>query len=98
MSRKIEFALAARRAVSSLDNLVSSLNELDSIYKNSGYDSGGPNPITPADLGDCGVTPEDLASVSTFVENVNLFLNGGDPLEYDYAAKIDAFRTMPTQL
>lgn len=95
MSRKVEFALATRRAVTNFDNVVGALNELDDIFKGSGYTAGGTNPITAADLAGEDITPQDLANISTFTMNINLFLTGGEPANFDYAAKIDAFRTMP---
>ena len=96
--RKVDFALTLRRKVTQLDELVTALNELENIFKNSGYDASSSDPITAADLEGHDMTPQDLASVSTFTANINLFLTGGDPLEFDYASKIDAFREMPDNL
>lgn len=94
-ARKVDFALAVRHKITQLDDLVTALNELDDIYKSSGYDTSGSNPITLEDLEGHDIKPQDLANVSTFIMNINLFLTGGDPLEFDYASKINAFREMP---
>lgn len=96
MSRKAQFAEAARRLITNFDDLTGLLNELDDIYRNSGYTPSGSDPITDSDLEGLGITVQDLANVSTFTENLSLFLNNGDPLQFNYAAKIDALRTMPS--
>jgi hypothetical protein len=96
--RKVDFALTARHKITQFDQLVADLNELDDIYKASGYDTGGSDPITLEDLEGHDITPQDLANVSIFTANVNLFLTGGDPLEFDYASKINTFREMPNNI
>ena len=68
--------------------------ELDEIYEDSGYDSGGSNPITDDDLISHDITAQDLTNVSTFATNLALFLSNGDPLVFDYASAINAFRGM----
>ena len=94
MGRKLDFAEAVRTKVTALDDLVSSMNELRDIFQHSGYNAGGSDPITDEDLEALGMTAANLAAFNTFVENVNLFLKDGEPLQYDYAAAIDAFRNM----
>lgn len=95
MTRKLNFALTIRGKITQLDRLVADLNKLDEIYKDSGYRLEGINPIIEADLVGHDITPQDLANVSVFIENVNLFLNGGDPLVFDYSSKINMLRNMP---
>lgn len=94
-SRKVTISLAIRNAVTSLDNLVIELNELDDIFINSGYDSSGTNPIVDEDIEGHDMIAADLAAVHTFVEQINLFLHNGVPTQFDYASAIDRFRDMP---
>jgi len=96
MTRKLEFAESARRQITELDDLITKMNELRNIFIDSGYVASGSDPITDTDLDSLGMTKANLTAFDTFVENVNLFLSGGDPLEYNYAAAINAFRGMPT--
>lgn len=95
MSRKRDFAEAARRLITSFDALAGCLKELDDIYHNSGYEPTGSDPITNTELDGLDMTTQDLSNVSVFVANLQSFLHGNDPLVFDYSAKIDAFRTMP---
>lgn len=94
-SRKVTISLAIRSAITSLDNLVTELNELDDMFINSGYDSEGTNPIVDEDIEGHDMVAADLAAVHTFVEQINLFLNDGEPIQFDYASAIDKFRNMP---
>lgn len=96
MSRKLEYAIAAQNAITTLDDLISRLNELDDIFINSGYNAKGSNPITASDLGATSLKPQDLANISAFVKNIDLFLNAGDPLKFNYAGAINALRNMPS--
>ncbi len=93
-TRKLEFAQAVRAKVTEFDNLVAYLNELRDIFQDSGYASGGGDPITDEDLEALGMTTTDLANFDTFVENVSLFLNNGVPMQFNYAAAINRFRSM----
>ena len=95
--RKIDLALTMRKAISDFDDLVAMLNELINIYEASGYDPAGSDPIEVEDLEGHDMTPGNLNAVRTFVNNVNLFLNDGEPMQFDYASAIDAFRSMPGQ-
>lgn len=44
-SRKVDFALAVRKAVTALAEATERITELDEIFTDSGYDSGGSDPI-----------------------------------------------------
>ena len=94
-SRKITISLAIRSAITNLDNLVTKLNELDDIFINSGYDSGGTNPIVDENIEGHDMVAADLAAAHTFVTQLNLFLNDGSPIQFDYTSAIDKFRNMP---
>lgn len=94
-SRKVTISLAIRSAITSLDNLVTKLNELDDIFINSGYDLGGTDPILNEDIEGHDMSAADLAAVHTFVTQLNLFLNDGEPIQFDFASAIDRFRDMP---
>lgn len=92
--RKVDFALAVRAGVTALAEAAERVAELDAMYVDSGYDALGSNPITDGDLTGHDVTALDLTNASIFAVNLALFLNGGDPLVFDYAGAINAFRGM----
>lgn len=92
--RKANYALAVRDAVTALAEAAERIAELDAIYKDSGYDSGGADPIIDDDLIGHDITAADLANASIFATNLALFLNDGDPLVFDYASAIGSFRSM----
>ena len=95
-SRKVDFALAVRKAVTALAEAAERIQELDDIYGDSGYDSGGSDPITDEDIAGHDITASDLANASTLAANLALFLNDGSPMQFDYASRINAFRGMGT--
>ena len=93
-SRKVDFALAVRAGVTALAEAAERVAELDAMYVDSGYDSAGSNPIIDGDIEGHDITADDLGNASVFAENLDLFLNGGDPMVYGYASAINAFRGM----
>jgi len=92
--RKIDFALAARAAVTALAEAVERIAELDEIYTDSGYDSGGDDPILDDDIAGHDITAADLTNFAAFATNLALFMNAGDPAVVDYQSHINAFRNM----
>ena len=95
MARKHDFGERVRAKVTEFDTLVTQLQELSDIFIASGYDSGGSNEIVDIDLQGLDMTAQDLANFHTFITQLQLFLNAGDPTVFDYASAIDAFRNMP---
>jgi len=93
-SRKVDYALAVREAVTALAEAAERIAELDTIFTDSGYDPGGANPILGEDIDGHDITVADLTNASTFATNLSLFLNKGDPMIFDYASAINAFRGM----
>ena len=92
-TRKVDFANAARAAVTAFAEAVERVGELDEIYTDSGYDSGGSDEILdehcPGDI-----TAADLTNFAAFATNVALFMNAGDPAVVDYQSHINKFRNM----
>jgi len=93
-SRKVDFALAARAAVTDFSEAVERIGELHAIFTDSGYDATGIDSIENEDIEGHDITATDLANFAAFAANVALFLNNGDPAQVDYASKINAFRGM----
>lgn len=93
-SRKVDFALATRDAVTAFAEAVERVGELHEIFTDSGYDSTGTDPIIDEQIAGHDITAQDLANFAAFAANVALFLNNGDPAQVDYASKINAFRGM----
>ena len=59
--RKVDFALAARAAVTQFAESVERIAEIDAIFTDSGYDSGGSNPIVDDDLTGHDMTAAQIA-------------------------------------
>lgn len=94
--RKVNYALAVRDAVTALAEAAERIAVLNSTFGDSGYDSGGSNPIIDDDLIGHDITAQDLAKASVFAVNLALFLNNGDPQIQDYSSEINAFRNTKT--
>jgi hypothetical protein len=92
--RKVDFALSAREAVTALAEAAERIAELCEIYFDSGYDALGSNPIVDEDIDGHDMTAQGLANFAALAENLDLFLNNGDPIVFDYQSKINAFREM----
>ena len=92
-SRKVQTALAMRDAIGQFADAVERINELDEVFVDSGYDAGGSDPIVDSDVAAHDITAQDLANFSTFRDQLDLFLNSGEPLQVDYWAKIRAFQS-----
>ena len=95
--RKVDFALAARAAITAVAEAAERVAELDAIYNASGFQpasEGGANPITDTDLDGHNMTAANLADVSMFAVNLAKFMNNDRPLQCDYATAINAFRGM----
>lgn len=92
--RKVDFALAARAAVTTLAEAAERIAELNEVFVASGYNTGGSDPIIDSDIEGHDITAANLADVATFAENLYKFLNDDTPLKFDYATAINAFRGM----
>ena len=92
--RKVDYALAARAAVTAIAEAVERVGELHEIFTDSGYNSGGSDPIEDADLAGHNMTAQDMANFATFATNLALFMNNGDPAQVDYQSHINKFRNM----
>lgn len=86
--RKVDWALASRAAITALAESVERIGELDAIGTDSGYDSGGTDPITDADLEGHDITAAQLAAVHSFAGQLDAFITP------TIAAAINRFRNV----
>lgn len=91
-SRKVDFALKMEDAATELADAIERVEMLRASYIQSGYNSGGSDPITDDDLIGHDVTATKLDAVSTLTANLTLFVDNGIPLQGDYRTTLGAVR------
>lgn len=72
-SRKIDFALAERAVITQFAEAVERIAELDAIFMDSGYNTGGADPIVDGDLIGHDMTMADLVAAHTFAGLLDTF-------------------------
>ena len=85
--RKVDYVLAARAAITQFAEAAERIAELDAIFTDSGYESGGSDPIVDGDLTGHDMTAAQLTAVHTFAGQLDTFYA-------PKAAAINAFRDM----
>lgn len=90
--RKVTFAKQCQDAATSLAIAADAAADLYSIYFDRGYNSGGADPITDADLEAHEITAAEISSFMSMAENLALFLNNGSPAQSDYDSSLNKLR------
>lgn len=72
--RKVDYALAERAVITQFAEAAERIVELDAIYTDSGYDSGGSDPIVDGDLTGHDITAAQLTAVHTFAGQLDAFI------------------------
>jgi hypothetical protein len=92
MATKITFGTQAQNDATALAKVADKLANLENVYFDRGYNSGGSNPITDEDLTSLGYTAADLANLITLIQQLNNFLGNSAVTSGDYDATLNAVR------
>jgi len=93
MATKIQFASQAQNEATTMAQLADKLANLETVYFDRGYDSGGSNPITNDDIASLNFTAAELASLITLIQQFNNFLGNLAVTAGDYDATLNAVRS-----
>jgi hypothetical protein len=93
MATKLTWADQAQTDATTLSQVADKLANLETVYFDRGYDSGGSNPITNDDVSSLNITAADLASLITLIQQFNNFLGNSAVATGDYDATLNTVRT-----
>jgi hypothetical protein len=93
MATKLTWAGQAQTGATDLAQVADKLADLETVYFDRGYDSGGSNPITNDDVSSLGITATDLANLITLIQQLNNFLGNSAVTTGDYDATLNTVRT-----
>lgn len=90
--QKIKFMQAVQAVSTQLAQAADTTADLFSIYFDRGYNGGGADPLTDADMTGHDVTAAQVAAFITLAENLTKFLDNQTPFVSDYDATLNALR------
>lgn len=94
MSQKITFVENRLQATAnSLAQAIDALRDAETVYFDRGYNSGGSNPITDADISALGVTAANVASMITLAQQLIKFADNLAVTQGDYDSTLNVMRT-----
>lgn len=74
MSNKTQYARRAQDMASIFSNLSDDITALESVWWDRGYNSGGADELTDADVEALGITAADVTGMITFAGALDTFL------------------------
>lgn len=92
MATKLTWAGQAQTDATALAQVADKLANLETVYFDRGYDSGGSNPITNDDVISLNITAADLGSLITLIQQLNNFLGNLTVSTADYDATLNTVR------
>jgi hypothetical protein len=93
MSRKETFVQKLQEAATQIAVAADRFEDLETIFFDRGYNSGGANQIQDEDIEATGLTAAQVGSLITFGQQLQLFLNAGAVVQGDYDVTLNAART-----
>jgi hypothetical protein len=93
MASKITWGTQAQTDATTLAQVADRLANLESVYFDRGYNSGGSDPIGDIDVASLGVTAAQLGSLITLIQQLNNFLGNSAVTTADYDATLNAVRS-----
>lgn len=78
MTNELTFAKRGRELATNIALLYDDFIGWQNTYWDRGYNSGGTQEITDADLEESGVKAADLAGLTTFIDAFKLFMDSGN--------------------
>ncbi len=93
MATKITFATQAQLDATTLAQVADKLANLETVYFDRGYNSGGSSPIADVDIASLNITAAQLASLITLIQQLNNFVGNSAVTTADYDATLNAVRS-----
>lgn len=93
MSQKESFVQKLQGAATQLAQTADVFVDLETVYFDRGYNTGGANAIGDVDIESTGLTAAQVASLITLGQQLTNFLNNQTVTEADYDATLNAART-----
>lgn len=93
MSNKVAFAQQIQSLSKTLDATIDQTDDIVKTYFDRGFNSGGADPITDADLSSLGVTASLVASFITLSQQLANFRSNQAVLQGDYQSTLNKLRT-----
>ncbi len=93
MATKLTFGEQSQGEATTLAQVADRLTNLETVYFDRGYNSGGTNPIVDGDIVSLNITAADLAALITLAQQLNNFLGNLAVATGDYDATLNAVRT-----
>lgn len=90
---KIKFMQRVQDVATRLAQVLEDVDGLDRVYLHRGYNAGGANPVTDADLESHNVTAAQIAAFVTLCQQLSRFANNKAVTSADYLATVNALRT-----
>jgi hypothetical protein len=92
MATKITWSTQAQADATTLAQVADKLANLETVYFDRGYDSGGGDPIVDGDVVSLGITAAQLGSLITLIQQLNNFLGNSAVTAADYDSTLNAVR------
>jgi hypothetical protein len=93
MATKLTWGNQAQADATALAQVADRLANIETVYFDRGYNSGGSNPIIDDDVSSLNITAADLASLITLIQQLNNFLGNSAVTAGDYDATLNTVRT-----
>lgn len=93
MATKLTFVEQSQNDATTLAQVADRLKNLETVYFDRGYNSGGTNPIVDGDIVSLNITAADLAALVTLTQQLNNFLGNLAVATDDYDATLNKVRT-----
>ena len=93
MVKKIDFATKVQANTTSIAGLKDTLEDVVEVFFARGYNAGGADPITDADLAGTGITLADLTACITMFQQIANFFGNQAVTQGDYSTTVNKMRT-----
>lgn len=93
MATKLTFGEQSQNDATTLAQVADKLTNLETVYFDRGYNSGGSNPIVDGDIVSLNITAADLGALITLIQQLNNFLGNVAVTTGDYDATLNTVRT-----
>lgn len=92
MATKITWATQAQVEATTMAQIADRLANLETVYFDRGYNSGGGDDIVDSDVVSLNITAADLASLVTLIQQFNNFLGNLAVIAGDYDSTLNTVR------